>query len=751
MNLVGHCQRVIPDAYVTDEVDLDTLCDLLEDQNELTDGSCQLVEPQHDNNDDDIADLQKEMDIMKAKMLQIEKQMQVKRLSSTDQKASNKQSCRLKESEVNLFATATATTESDEMSKEMKTISMITDEDNVNPYIQTPELTESGKSYKIKKSNVLELPKKVEKIDQVDIETFSNIRILNRVVSSSTLKERMKGRKMIRISTIQSHIHGGDVDGDWVTMGVIINKSETKTSKNGKNFSIWKLSDLNDCDTVIKFFLFGDVNKQHWKTTVGSVIGILNASIMDNKDHVSKEICITVDNSHKVMLIGVSKDFGLCKSKRKDGHPCSIVVNKNNCEYCQYHVKSAYQKLSSKRTELQASYSGVEPRGLKNKLLKNQQIMYGGQSFTVPSNSVGSNKKIKKKDKVTLGTLGMQKKAEQFIEEEKSNSYANKSFSPSEQQAISSISKTSKNLHEMMTGVPSIGSRNLLRHLVKEDETQQVKAGTFKSISAKDLLKMHQTEFVNKNQSVKINNTPKIGAGLVPGRDIDLDIIPHSNSFRSSTQLNGAKLRAVRNIQRKGELKKTDPNTVKVNNKSESFINAVKTRIEDTSSSKSEHEPPSAKRNCLEMDRRISSVDINKIINQKSRHENEANTEQADRMETYFGCLEKKEQMEEKMISTKEVMVTAVSCHKCNYTSYHQSDMCRGLQHVISRHKAKKRFFRCVDCKKRTTSLTKLPTKACRHCNGNSFERVGMWEEKCKENDKLFITDEQTVFKNSGM
>ncbi|KAG1682600.1 Protein MCM10 [Nymphon striatum] len=692
MNLVGHCQRVIPDAYVTDEVDLDTLCDLLEDQNELTDGSCQLVEPQHDNNDDDIADLQKEMDIMKAKMLQIEKQMQVKRLSSTDQKASNKQSCRLKESEVNLFATATATTESDEMSKEMKTISMITDEDNVNPYIQTPELTESGKSYKIKKSNVLELPKKVEKIDQVDIETFSNIRILNRVVSSSTLKERMKGRKMIRISTIQSHIHGGDVDGDWVTMGVIINKSETKTSKNGKNFSIWKLSDLNDCDTVIKFFLFGDVNKQHWKTTVGSVIGILNASIMDNKDHVSKEICITVDNSHKVMLIGVSKDFGLCKSKRKDGHPCSIVVNKNNCEYCQYHVKSAYQKLSSKRTELQASYSGVEPRGLKNKLLKNQQIMYGGQSFTVPSNS-----------------------------------------------------------HEMMTGVPSIGSRNLLRHLVKEDETQQVKAGTFKSISAKDLLKMHQTEFVNKNQSVKINNTPKIGAGLVPGRDIDLDIIPHSNSFRSSTQLNGAKLRAVRNIQRKGELKKTDPNTVKVNNKSESFINAVKTRIEDTSSSKSEHEPPSAKRNCLEMDRRISSVDINKIINQKSRHENEANTEQADRMETYFGCLEKKEQMEEKMISTKEVMVTAVSCHKCNYTSYHQSDMCRGLQHVISRHKAKKRFFRCVDCKKRTTSLTKLPTKACRHCNGNSFERVGMWEEKCKENDKLFITDEQTVFKNSGM
>lgn len=67
-----------------------------------------------------------------------------------------------------------------------------------------------------------------------------------------------------------------------------------------------------------------------------------------------------------------------------------------------------------------------------------------------------------------------------------------------------------------------------------------MKAGTFKSISAKDLLKMHQTKVLNKKlESTKfISNTPKIGGNLLPGSDIDLDIIPSSNSFKSSKQVN---------------------------------------------------------------------------------------------------------------------------------------------------------------------------------------------------------------------
>ena len=51
-------------------------------------------------------------------------------------------------------------------------------------------------------------------------------------------------------------------------------------------YTIWKLSDLEDCDHVVSFFLFGQVYKEHWKTNLGSVVGLLNPSIMDSADKV---------------------------------------------------------------------------------------------------------------------------------------------------------------------------------------------------------------------------------------------------------------------------------------------------------------------------------------------------------------------------------------------------------------------------------------------------------------------------------
>jgi hypothetical protein len=43
----------------------------------------------------------------------------------------------------------------------------------------------------------------------------------------------MEGRKMIKISSIQSKISNNDIEGDWVTMGVLIQKLPRKTVKVG--------------------------------------------------------------------------------------------------------------------------------------------------------------------------------------------------------------------------------------------------------------------------------------------------------------------------------------------------------------------------------------------------------------------------------------------------------------------------------------------------------------------------------------
>lgn len=81
-------------------------------------------------------------------------------------------------------------------------------------------------------------------------------------------------------------MHNYDIDGDWVTIGVLAQKGPQKSSSNGKTFTVWTLTDLTagvENDTVA-FFLFGNVYQEVWKTQVGQVIALLNPSIMKPKE-----------------------------------------------------------------------------------------------------------------------------------------------------------------------------------------------------------------------------------------------------------------------------------------------------------------------------------------------------------------------------------------------------------------------------------------------------------------------------------
>lgn len=62
---------------------------------------------------------------------------------------------------------------------------------------------------------------------------------------------------------------------------------------------------------------------------------------------------------------------------------CSVFVQ-YECQYCQYHVKAQYKKMSSKRAELQSSFSGKAPNKVKGSGLKERLCQdgfhYGGVS-----------------------------------------------------------------------------------------------------------------------------------------------------------------------------------------------------------------------------------------------------------------------------------------------------------------------------------------------------------------------------------
>ncbi len=65
---------------------------------------------------------------------------------------------------------------------------------------------------------------------------------------------------------------------------------------------------------------------------------------------------------------------------------CVVVCSQYECQYCQYHVKAQYKKMSSKRAELQSSFSGKAPNRVKGKgsslreRLCQDGFYYGGMS-----------------------------------------------------------------------------------------------------------------------------------------------------------------------------------------------------------------------------------------------------------------------------------------------------------------------------------------------------------------------------------
>ena len=69
--------------------------------------------------------------------------------------------------------------------------------------------------------------------DNFSKDRFSSLRIVNPLISSVVMEKRMEGRRMVNISQIATKIKGNnDIDGDWVTIGVIVHKMPPKTSSN---------------------------------------------------------------------------------------------------------------------------------------------------------------------------------------------------------------------------------------------------------------------------------------------------------------------------------------------------------------------------------------------------------------------------------------------------------------------------------------------------------------------------------------
>ena len=109
--------------------------------------------------------------------------------------------------------------------------------------------TKKGPSCKPEQKLKLRYPhSKRTKLQQRDdfLDNHSQLRIKNRIVGTVDMDEHMKDRTtylLPKLATVpQWKLE--DNSKDWVTFGVLISKSASKSASNGGTYAIWKLSDL---------------------------------------------------------------------------------------------------------------------------------------------------------------------------------------------------------------------------------------------------------------------------------------------------------------------------------------------------------------------------------------------------------------------------------------------------------------------------------------------------------------------------
>lgn len=111
------------------------------------------------------------------------------------------------------------------------------------------------------------------------------LRLIQPLISSTALRERMLGRTNVEIRSLQYHLQSADLSKDWCVCGVIVSKSMQTSSNSGSQYVIWRLSDLKGEIKSVSLFLFKSAFKDLWKTAVGMIVAVLNPTVFSRKDN----------------------------------------------------------------------------------------------------------------------------------------------------------------------------------------------------------------------------------------------------------------------------------------------------------------------------------------------------------------------------------------------------------------------------------------------------------------------------------
>ncbi|KAF6204301.1 hypothetical protein GE061_002642 [Apolygus lucorum] len=241
----------------------------------------------------------------------------------------------------------------------------------------------------------------------------------------------------------------------------------------------------------------------------------------------------------------------------------------------------------------------------------------------------------------------------------------------------------------------------------------------------------------NENNVKKLQERSPSTVNALPVRGEEAIKVMVDKVTRSpKSRLSKAKLRALQVVKKNGGITRENPRGV---TRDEMVSRGLKRQFQE--------EEDDAKE---ELKNSVLSARFLELMSMESKHTDllEAFDQQAE--DAYYEKLEKKEQMEEKMMSIYKLECKAVRCLKCRYTWFSASDACKADRHPLKVVDALKRFFKCNDCGNRTVSLSILPLLPCKKCSSTSWVKTAMMKERIVKNShELSIRGGEQKYINS--
>lgn len=72
-------------------------------------------------------------------------------------------------------------------------------------------------------------------------------------------------------------------------------------------------------------------------------------------------LALTPESASSIMVLGRSRDLGMCTVRRQDGKVCGSWCDKRVSDVCDYHVQNAVQRRRAARPEFSVGYIGFTP------------------------------------------------------------------------------------------------------------------------------------------------------------------------------------------------------------------------------------------------------------------------------------------------------------------------------------------------------------------------------------------------------